>query len=53
VGLYQINVVVPNVAMPPGQTYNDSVRVTLQVSGVTLPPAAAPPITYMLPVEQR
>jgi uncharacterized protein (TIGR03437 family) len=53
VGLYQINVVVPNVAMPPGQTYNDSVKVTLQVSGVTLPPAAAPPITYMLPVEQQ
>jgi uncharacterized protein (TIGR03437 family) len=37
VGLYQINVVVPKVLMPTGQTFNDSVIVNLQVNGVSVP----------------
>ncbi|HYW48666.1 MAG TPA: IPT/TIG domain-containing protein [Bryobacteraceae bacterium] len=54
VGLYQINVVVPNVAMVPGLTFNDYVSVSLQVNGVTLPPPdATPPTAFWLPVEQQ
>lgn len=37
VGLYQINVVVPTIPMPSGQTFDDQVRVTMQVNGTTLP----------------
>jgi len=56
VGLYQINVVVPKVLMPTGQTYNDSVFVTLQVNGVFLPSSGTPalqPAFFTLPVGQQ
>jgi uncharacterized protein (TIGR03437 family) len=56
VGLYQINVVVPNVSMPAGQTYNDYVSVTLQVNGVAIPagPSTLGPFeAWWLPVEQQ
>jgi uncharacterized protein (TIGR03437 family) len=57
VGLYQINVVVPNIAMPAGQTFNDSVPIYIQVNGVpVMPPltfASSGPGTYFtLPVGQ-
>ena len=51
VGLYQINVVVPNIAMPAGQTYNDFVTVYVQVNGVTLP--SGPGQTFTLPVARQ
>jgi uncharacterized protein (TIGR03437 family) len=38
VGLYQINVVVPKVLMPTGQTFNDSVPIYIQVNGVPVMP---------------
>ena len=56
VGLYQINVVVPKVLMPTGQTFNDSVLVTLQVNGVFLPSSGTPvpqPAFFTLPVGQQ
>ena len=53
VGLYQINVVVPNIAMPAGQTYNYSVDVTVQVNGVSLPSQSSVPTFLTLPEEQQ
>jgi uncharacterized protein (TIGR03437 family) len=52
VGLYQINVVVPNISMPSGQTFDDSVNVTVQVNGAVLPPGP-PPMFWTLPVAQQ
>jgi uncharacterized protein (TIGR03437 family) len=52
VGLYQINVVVPNVPMPAGQTYNDAVDVTIVVNGVNLPSGVGPQ-TFTLPVAEQ
>jgi uncharacterized protein (TIGR03437 family) len=49
IGLYQINVVVPQIAMPAGQTFDDTVHVAVVVNGVTLSWIAAP---LVLPVEQ-
>jgi hypothetical protein len=44
-------VVVPNIAMPAGQTYNDFVTVYVQVNGVTLP--SGPGQTFTLPVARQ
>ena len=52
-GLYQINVVVPDVAVVPGLTFNDFVSVSLQVNGVTLPQQGAVYAGFWLPVEQQ
>jgi uncharacterized protein (TIGR03437 family) len=53
VGLYQINVVVPDIPMPAGQAYNYSVGVTVQVNGVTLPSQPGIPPALTLPVAQK
>ena len=53
VGLYQINVVVPNIPMPAGRTYNYSVDVTVQVNGVSLPSKGPVPTSLTLPVAQK
>jgi uncharacterized protein (TIGR03437 family) len=53
VGLYQINVVVPNISMPAGHTYNYSVDLTVQVNGVSLPPQGPVPTSLTLPVAQQ
>ncbi len=52
-GLYQINVIVPNVPMPGGQTSNNSAIVSVQVNGVNLPMQNPPPAFYTLPVAQE
>lgn len=49
-GLHQINVVVPNVAMSAGQTFDDSVGVIVRANGVTLPVSPSPAF-LTLPVE--
>ena len=53
VGLYQINVVVPNIDMPGGQPYDDSVSLTVQVKGVTLPLGGSALAPLMLSVAQQ
>ena len=53
VGLYQINVVVPNLVMPAGQTFNDAVSVSLRVNGISVPPSTALPLNLTLSVEQQ
>ena len=55
VGLYQINVVVPKIPMPAGQTFNDSVSVTVELGGVSIPASGLPSnqaTSLLLPIQQ-
>ena len=52
VGLYQINVVVPSIAMPSGATFIDQVRVSLQLNGATLPVGNSGLADWFIPISQ-
>lgn len=52
VGLYQLNVVVPGIAMPSGQTFNDNVQVTVQADGATLPVGSSLLVRWLVAISQ-
>jgi uncharacterized protein (TIGR03437 family) len=53
VGLYQINVVIPDVTMPAGQTFNDAIDVHLVVNGVQVPVPPPGGVSFTLSVAQQ